>query len=84
MHHLDQERNLSSSTINMDYGMNGMRDNEIGENPRKRASHEPPEPVEQPRRRAIIAVSRRRYYLLMSCFLTITTHSSLHNLLYIL
>lgn len=56
MHHLDQERQISPSAMNLDYGVNGGQDtnNELDENPRKRANNEP---QDYPRRRATIAVS---------------------------
>lgn len=56
MHHMDQERQISPSTMNLDYGVNGVQDmnNEVDENPRKRANNEP---QDYPRRRATIAVS---------------------------
>ncbi|MCJ1267641.1 hypothetical protein MMC22_007527, partial [Lobaria immixta] len=54
MHHMDQERQISPSTMNLDYGVNGAQDmnNEVDENPRKRANNEP---QDYPRRRATIA-----------------------------
>ncbi|MCJ1467520.1 hypothetical protein MMC07_006145 [Pseudocyphellaria aurata] len=54
MHHMDQERQISPSTMNLDYGMNGGQDTglEVDENPRKRANNEP---QDYPRRRATIA-----------------------------
>lgn len=56
MHHMDQDRQISPSTMNLDYGMNGGQDtsNDVDENPRKRANNEP---QDYPRRRATIAVS---------------------------
>ena len=56
MHHIDQERPISPSTMALDYGINGGQENgnEVDENPRKRANNEP---QDYPRRRATIAVS---------------------------
>lgn len=60
MHHIDQERQISPSAMTLDYGINGVQENdhEVDENPRKRANNEA---QDYPRRRATIAVSISKY-----------------------